>query len=73
MKLPYRIVTAKVKKVLPKSFFIESPNAAADVCIPRSLLTVIDDLKIEKLDPGSTGVEHTFRLQEWKAEEIGLA
>lgn len=69
----YRIVTALVKGVRPNSIFVERLNGPGQVSIPRSLIHGSDDLKLDALCFGSEGIWHTFRLREWKAEEVGLS
>lgn len=65
----YRIVTAKLKGVSPKAIFVETKRRASDQVVPRSLMHAADDAK---LDTARKGDEFTFRLREWKAEELGL-
>lgn len=68
----YRIVSVKLKGVRQNSIFVEHPRQQRDVSIPRSLLHAGDDLRIGRLDFGDVGHEITFRMREWKAEELGL-
>ena len=77
----YRIVTANVRKVYDNYIVIERPNAQGTTTIPRSLIHYSDD-KIIALTPFPSwregvgrdkGIDMTFRLREWKAEELGLA
>lgn len=66
----YRIVTAKLKAVKPRAILVDNWRGG-EAWIPRSLIHGGDDLlKIEKALPGA---EITFRLMEWKAEELGFA
>lgn len=68
----YRIVTAKITRINKDSLIIDTPNGTKS--IPRSLLHGVDDLDLRHLPFGRIEpVDHTFRLLEWKAEEVGLA
>lgn len=64
----YRICTAVFRGRTDKAFFVK--KNAKDISIPRSLIHGGDDLKIDRLNVDD---EFTFRLREWKAEELGLA
>jgi hypothetical protein len=71
MSASYRIVTTRFRGISPsgKAVFVDKP-IAGETSIPRSLIHGGDDRKFE----GSfVGEEITFRLMEWKAEEIGFA
>ena len=68
-----RTVTAVIKSVRQKSIFIDAPRRTGDVAIPRSLIHGGDDHKLDALQPGREGISYTFRLLEWKAEEVGLS
>lgn len=67
----YRTVTAIYRGRTSAAFFVEKPRQrGAEVSIPRSLLHSADDLKVDGLTRGD---EFTFRLREFKAEELGFA
>lgn len=66
----YRIVTTRLRGVREKAIFVDKPKARGEVSIPRSLIHGADDLKIEG---HFIGEEITFRLMDWKSEEIGWA
>jgi hypothetical protein len=67
----YRTVTAKLTGVRPNAIFIQSRRAPADLSIPRSLIHGADDIRLD--DRSLVKKEVTFRLADWKAEELGLA
>jgi hypothetical protein len=67
----YRTVTAKLTGVSKGAIFIKARRAPADISIPRSLIHGADETKVA--DPRLKGEEITFRLFDWKAEELGLA
>lgn len=68
----YRVVTARFRGISASrlAIFIDRPRAPGKVTVPRSLLHGGDDVKVDGL---KAGAEFTFRLREWKAEELGLA
>lgn len=66
----YRTVTCKVAAVRPKAIEVIIDNRKGTYWIPRSLLHYADDRVMDELIPV---VEHTFRVREFKAEELGLA
>lgn len=66
----YRTVTTRLRGIRPKVIFVDRPHKRGEVSIPRSLIHGGDDLGIERF---FIGEEITFRLMEWKAEEIGFA
>ena len=68
----YRTVTARFRSIAPsgKAVFVDRPRAPGEVSIPRSLIHGGDDREIEGLFGGE---EFTFRLMDWKAEELGFA
>lgn len=68
----YRTVTTRLRGIRLASIFVDRPasRGAGEVSIPRSLIHGSDDLGIEGR---FIGEEITFRLMEWKAEEIGFA
>lgn len=71
MSESYRIVTTRFRGISPsgKAIFVDRP-IAGQVSIPRSLIHGADDLKLNRY---SDGDEITFRLMEFKAEELGFA
>jgi len=78
----YRTVTATILRVSANSFEIRTPptriesrTPGARTSIPRSLLHGADDRYIETMLPRGEvePFEWTFRLVEWKAEQLGLA
>ncbi len=64
----YRIVTAKVLRKKDEAILIAVKQGEA--WVPRSLLHGADDMALALIPNNS---EWTFRLREWKAEELGLA
>ena len=66
----YRTVTCKVAAVRAKAIEVIVPNRKGTHWIPRSLLHYADDKVMDELIPV---VEHTFRLRDCKAEQLGLA
>jgi len=66
----YRVITTHVRKIREASIFVDRPHGAGEVSIPRSLIHGADD---RKLDGCFIGEEVTFRLIDWKAEELGFA
>jgi hypothetical protein len=66
----YRPVTCQIAAVRPKAVEVIVPNRKGTHWIPRSLLHYADDRAMDDLIPV---VEHSFRVREWKAEELGLA
>lgn len=66
----YRIVTARFMSCTPRAIFVRKASATRDVSIPRSLIHGADDWQFDKMRARK---EVTFRLREWKAEELGLA
>lgn len=74
MSEEYRTVTATIKTIRERWILVVRPNAPGRACIPRSLIHGGDDIKLDGLDTNfPVGVEHTFRLVEWKAEQVGLS
>lgn len=69
----YRTVTALVHQVRKDSIAVERPRGSGWAWIPRSLIHGADDIRLDLLFFGSEGITHTFRVVEWKAEEIGLS
>lgn len=67
---PYRTVTATFRGMTPHAIFIDRPHRTGEVSIPRSLIHYVDN---KQFDPLFAGEQITFRLMEWKAEEVGLA
>jgi hypothetical protein len=66
----YRIVTVLLRGVRENSIFVAKltdPNL--HISVPRSLLHGADDLKMPR---SKIDTEITFRLRDWKAEELGL-
>lgn len=72
MSEAYRLITTKLRGVRPNSIFVDGPPARGkgSVSLPRSLIHGTDDLKLDSL---FIGEEITFRLMDWKAEEIWFA
>lgn len=66
----YRTVTVRIGRVTPKAIEVLVPNRQGSDWIPRSLVHGGDDLKISQ---AIIGTDWTFRVLEWKAEELGLA
>ena len=68
----YRTVTARLRGIRPNSVFVDRPasRGRGEISIPRSLIHGADDRAIEGR---FVGEEITFRLAEWKAEELGFA
>jgi hypothetical protein len=66
----YRTVTAIIRQVRRASIMVESRRGWQP--IPRSLIHGADEFRLDRLCVGDDGIEHTFRLFAWKAEEIGL-
>ena len=68
----YRTVTTRLRAIRPNSIFVDRPatRGPGEVSIPRSLIHGADDRAIEGHFIGET---ITFRLAEWKAEELGFA
>lgn len=70
----YRTVTARFRGIAPsgKAIFVDNPPGAGSgtVSIPRSLIHGGDDIGLKR---AVVGAEITFRLMEFKAEEIGFA
>jgi hypothetical protein len=66
----YRTVTCMVRQVRNNSLMVEVPNRQGWHPIPRALMHGADELKVSQdwLD-----TERTFRVREFKAEELGLA
>ncbi|ESW92971.1 hypothetical protein NKL07_22160 [Mesorhizobium sp. C280B] len=69
----YRTVTALVRQVRENSIMVEVASRQGWQSIPRSLIHGADEIKLDRIDFSGHGQEHTFRLMEWKAEELGLA
>lgn len=70
-KVSYRIVTTKLRGLRPDAALVDAPSSRdGTVWIPRSLIHGGDDLK---LDRAIEAEEVTFRLMDWKAEEIGFS
>ena len=70
MSESYRTVTARIEAVRPKAIKLIVPNRPGAHWVPRSLLHGGDEYRIHV---GLEGTDWTFRLMEWKAEELGLA
>ncbi|TIW25258.1 MAG: hypothetical protein E5V63_18420 [Mesorhizobium sp.] len=66
----YRTVTARIERITPKAMEVIVPNRKGTYWVARSLIHGGDELKVH---PGLTGTDWTFRLMEWKADELGLA
>lgn len=67
----YRTVTTRLRAARKTSILVDGPQGQrADCWIPRSLIHGVDD---GRLDVAFLDSEITFRLMEWKAEEIGFA
>jgi hypothetical protein len=66
----YRTVTARIERITPKAIEVIVPNRKGTYWIARSLMHGGDEFKIHA---GLTGTDWTFRLMEWKAEELGMA
>lgn len=66
----YRTVTAILRQRRANAIMIEHQMRPGWVSVPRSLIHGADDLKI-----GGYGIDEeiTFRLRDWKAEQLGLA
>lgn len=71
-KIAYRTVTTRLRALRENSIFVDRPAArgAGEVSLPRSLIHGGDD---RRLEGAFIGEEVTFRLADWKAEEIGWA
>ncbi len=69
----YRTVTTLVRQVRENSIMIEVASRQGWQSVPRSLIHGADDFKLDRIDFSGRGQNHTFRLIEWKAEELGLA
>lgn len=71
----YRTVTTRFRGLAPsgKAFFVDCPPSRGQgtVTIPRSLIHGGDDLLLNKL--AKNGAEITFRLVDWKADQLGFA
>jgi len=69
----YRTVTTRLRARTPKAIKVDLPPAKqGETWIPRSLIHGADDLALAK-SSAWIGTEITFRLMEWKAEELGFA
>lgn len=71
----YRTVTTRFRGIAPsgKAFFVDKPRHRPQrdwAVIPRSLIHGADDRTMDGL---FVGEEVTFRLIDWKAEELGFA
>lgn len=71
----YRIVTGTFLGKTDMAVMMQPPHnprrAQGRQCsIPRSLIHGADDREVPSLQPGT---EWTFRLMDWKAEELGFA
>lgn len=70
----YRTITVRFRGIAPsgKAIFVDKPATAGagTVSIPRSLIHGVDDIALAR---AVKGAEVTFRLVEWKAEEVGFA
>lgn len=69
----YRIVTANVRSVQANVIVIDKPHAPGTATIPRSLIHYADDKMLAAVPIPREGRIETFRLREWKAEQMGLA
>lgn len=69
----YRIVTTTFHGMSKtrKAIEVDKPNHQGTVWIPRTLIHGGDDLR--KVEHARPRTEITFRLMEWKAEELGFA
>lgn len=67
----YRIVTTRLRRIEDKAIMVDAPPARRDreVWIPWSLISGADTPKIHR---GMIGQEVTFRVFEWKAEQMGF-
>ena len=68
----YRTVITRFRGLRPNAVLVDAPASfkGATVWLPRSLVHGGDDLKFDRCFAGD---EISFRLMEWKAEEIGFA
>lgn len=69
----YRTVTATIKQIRANAIMVEVKGRQGWASIPRSLLHSADDFRMDVLALGPDGIEQTFRVMEWKAEQVGLA
>jgi hypothetical protein len=71
-EITYRAVTTRFRALRPNSVLVDAPASfkGATVWLPRSLVHGADDSALERM---SAGQEFTFRLMDWKAEEVGWA
>jgi hypothetical protein len=69
----YRTVTAKVHQVRTNSIMVEVPNKQGWQVIGRGLLHGADAIKFDRMQRSDMGTARTFRVMDWKAEELGLA
>lgn len=69
----YRTVTAKVCQVRTNSIMVEVPSKPGWHAIGRALLHGADAIKMDRMQRSDMGQERTFRVMEWKADEMGLA
>lgn len=67
-KEKYTMVFATLLRRTPMSIRIRTAGDE-ELWVPRSLVHGADDPQIEDLDKGD---EFSFRLMEWKAQELGL-
>ncbi len=68
----YRDVTTHFRDLTRSAVLVDAPPSfrGKTVWLPRSLIHGADDLKLGNL---AEGAEITFRLMDWKAEEVGFA
>lgn len=66
----YRTVTCTVRQVRPNSLMVETATRPGWKPISRALIHGGDEIDI---NTAWEGKEKTFRVMEWKAEELGLA
>ncbi len=67
----YRVVTTTLRLVKEMAILVDLPKSSGGTTwLPRSLLHGADDLTLGRQSIGSP---FTFRLREWKAEQLGWA
>jgi hypothetical protein len=68
----YRTVTATARMVTERAVLIDTKDGAR--WVPRPLIHGADDITIQPVGLNiGDAKEWTFRLRDWKAEELGLA
>lgn len=68
----YRLITTKLRRTdRPNAILVDAPlgSREKEVWIPRSLIHGGDELKLSR---AFIGQEVTFRIFEWKAEQLGF-